>query len=198
MRASFLATSKGFTLTELLVVMAIGMTLLAAVTTSFISQTRVYNAQEQINEMQQNARGVLDVITRELKMAGYKPNGGGFEGITYSTSQLTIRADLDGSGTISTSSTANEQIVYAYDDANKRITRAVGNGSAEVLADNITAFTFAYLDSAGAATTVSANIRQVTISITAQTARPDPNHSANGGHRTYTVSATITPPNLAL
>jgi prepilin-type N-terminal cleavage/methylation domain-containing protein len=188
----------GFTLTELMVVMAIGLTLLAAVTTTFVSQTRVYNAQEQINEMQQNARGALDVITRELKMAGYKPNGGSFDGITYSTSQLMIQTDLDGNGAISTSSTANERIVYSYDDANKQITRAVGTGAAAVLADNISAFTFAYLDSTGAATTVSGNIRQVTVSITARTAKPDPNHTADGGHRTYTVSSTITPPNLAL
>ncbi len=196
--ALIIKRTRGFTLTELMVTMAIGMTLLAAVTTSFMSQTRIYNAQEQINEMQQNARGALDVITRELKMAGYNPNGGSFDGITYSTSQLMIQADLDGSGAISTSSTAHERITYAYDDINKQITRAVGTGSAEVLADNVSAFTFSYLDSTGAATTVSANVRQVAISITAQTARPDPNHTANGGYRTYTVSATITPPNLAL
>lgn len=198
MSYSIFKKAKGFTLTELMVVVAISLSVLAAVTTSFMSQTRIYNAQEQINEMQQNARGALDVLTRELRMAGYNPNGGSFDGITYSTSQLMIQADLDGNGAISTSSTANERITYAYDYTNKQITRAVGSSSAEALADNIWGFTFSYLDSAGAATTVSANIRQVSISITARTAKPDPNHTANDGYRTYTVSATITPPNLAL
>jgi type IV pilus assembly protein PilW len=188
----------GFTLVELMVSMGIGMVILAAVTTTFMSQTRIYNAQEQINEMQQNARGVLDILSRELKMAGYKPSGGGFNGITYSTTQLMVQADLDSNGTISTSSTANEQITYAYDTANKRITRAVGTGGAQVLAEHITAFTFNYLDSAGAATTVSANIRQVSITIAAKTAKPDPNYTSDGGYRTYTMSATITPGNLAL
>jgi Tfp pilus assembly protein PilW len=185
-------------LTELMVSMAIGMAMLAAVTTTFMLQTKIYNAQQQINEMEQNARGVLDVITRELKMAGYKPNGGSFSGVTYSTTQLMIQTDLDASGGISTSATANEQITYAYDSPNKQITRAVGTGSALVLADNITAFTFSYLDSTGASTTTSANIRQVSISITARTANPDPNYTSNGGYRTYTMTATITPPNLAL
>jgi type IV pilus assembly protein PilW len=189
---------EGFTLVELMVSMGIGMVILAAVTTTFMSQAKIYNAQEQVNEMQQNARGVLDIITRELKMAGYKPNGGTFNGVTYSTTQLMVQADLDSSGAISTSSTANEQITYIYDGANQRITRAVGTGGAQILADNITAFTFSYLDGAGTATTVSANIRQVNISITAVTDKPDPNYSSNGGHRTYTVSATITPVNLAL
>ena len=193
-----LKKTEGFTLTELMVSMAIGMAMLAAVTTTFMLQTKIYNAQQQINEMEQNARGVLDVITRELKMAGYKPNGGSFSGVTYSTTQLMIQTDLDASGGISTSATANEQITYVYDSTNKQITRAVGTGSALVLADNITAFTFSYLDSTGASTTTSANIRQVSISITARTANPDPNYTSNGGYRTYTMTATITPPNLAL
>jgi type IV pilus assembly protein PilW len=188
----------GFTLTELMVAMAIGMVVLSAVTTTFMAQARFYNAQEQINEMQQNARGALDVITRELKMAGYKPNGGTFDGVTYSVSQLMIQADLDGNGGISTSSSANEQITYAYDSTNKRITRKMGTGTVEALADNITAFTFSYLDSSGATTTTSSSIRQVAISITAVTAKPDPNYSSNNGYRNYQISARITPPNLGL
>lgn len=190
-----LRINSGFSLIELVVAMGIGMVVLAAVTTTFISQTRFYTAQEQINEMEQNARGALDLITRELKMAGYTPAAGVFYGVTYSTSQLMIQADLDSSGAISTSTSANEQITYAYDSTNQRITRKVGTGTAEVLANNITAFTFSYLDSSGTATANSANIRQVGIDITARTARPDPN---SGGYQTYQVSATITPPNLAL
>jgi type IV pilus assembly protein PilW len=193
-----LKLKNGFTLVELMVSMSIGMVILAAVTTTFMSQTRIYNAQEQINEMQQNARGALDITTREVKMAGYNPNGASFIGVTYSTTQLMVQADLDSSGAISASSTASEQITYAYDSANNRITRAVGSGSAQTLAEHVTAFSFSYLDSLAATTTVSANIRQVTITITAKTAKPDPNFTSNGGYRTYTVSATITPGNLAL
>jgi type IV fimbrial biogenesis protein FimT len=126
------------------------------------------------------------------------PSGATFTGVTYNASQLLIQADLNGDGTISTSSTANEQITYAYDSTNKQITRTVGSGSAQILADNITAFTFSYLDSSGTATTTSANIRQVSISITATTAHPDPNYTSNNGYRTLTVTATITPTNLAL
>jgi len=188
----------GFTLTELMVAMGIGMVVLAAVTTTFMAQAKFYNAQEQINEMQQNARGALDIITRELKMAGYKPNGGTFDGVTYSVSQLMIQADLDGNGGISTSGSANEQISYAYDSTNKQITRKIGTGTVEVLADNITAFAFSYLNSSGATTTTSSSIRQVAISITAITAKPDLNYSPNNGHRTYQITATITPPNLGL
>ncbi len=184
--------ADGFTLVELLVSMGIGMAILAAMATTFISQTKYFNAQEQINQMQQNARGAFDIMDREIKMAGYKPAGGSFNGVTYSTSQLRIQADLDGNG--STTGT-NEDITYSYDSTNRLITRTTG-GTGQTLAENIDAFSFDYKDANGASTAVTANIRQVSISITAKTAKPDPNYSANSGYRTYQVTALITPPNL--
>jgi type IV pilus assembly protein PilW len=174
-----------------MVAMGIAMGVMAAVTTTFMAQTRFYNAQEQVNEMEQNARGALDIITRELKMAGYKPNGGTFAGITYSTSQLRIQADLLGDDGLTTAT--NEDIIYSYDSTNKQILR-----SGQVLADNITAFTFSYYDANGASTSTSANVRQVKIDVTAQTAKPDPNYTSNNGYRNYQITATVTPPNLGL
>jgi hypothetical protein len=47
------------------------------------------------------------------------------------------------------------------------------------------------------ATTTEADIRQLSLSITARTAKPDPSYPTNGGYRTFTLSTTITPPNLA-
>jgi type IV pilus assembly protein PilW len=189
----------GFTLVEMMVSMGIGMVVMAAVATTFRSQTRVYNAQEQINEMEQNARGALDVIGRELKMAGYRPSGMALTGVTYSASQLQIQADVNGDGLLTpVASEPNEILIYVLDNTNKQITRKDGTNSAQVLADNITQFVVDYLDSSGTSTTTTANIRQVRISITAQTAKPDPNYTANSGYRTYTIAATVTPVNLGL
>jgi type IV pilus assembly protein PilW len=189
----------GFTLVEMMVSMGIGMVVMAAVATTFRSQTRVYNAQEQINEMEQNARGAIDVIGRELKMAGYRPTGMALTGVTYSASQLQIQADVNGDGLLTpVASEPNEILIYVLDNTNKQITRKDGTNSAQVLADNITQFVVDYLDSSGTSTTTTANIRQVRISITAQTAKPDPNYTANSGYRTYTIAATVTPVNLGL
>jgi type IV pilus assembly protein PilW len=194
-----LKKTDGFTLTELMVAMGIGMVMLAAVTTTFMSQTKIYNAQEQINEMEQNARGVLDIISREVKMAGYNPATAAVTGVTYSTSQLQIEADLDASGAISTSAADNERIVYVFDNVNKQITRKVGSGLAQVLADNITSFDISYYQADGTTpATTSSAIRQVKIDITARTAKPDPDYTSNNGYRTYQVFNTITPINLAL
>jgi type IV pilus assembly protein PilW len=173
---------------------------MASVATTFTTQTRAYSAQEQINQMEQNARGALDIMSRELKMAGYKPNGGSVTGVvSYSSTSLTIQADLNADGAVSTSGSDNEQIAYAYDSTNKKITRQVGTAAAATLAENISAFTFTYYQSSGTTLATSAtNIRRIKIAITAKTEKPDPGYQTNGGYRTMDLSATITPINLGL
>lgn len=196
--------ASGFTLMELLVSMSIGMVVLAALAKTFTVQSRQNTAEEQVAQMQGNARAALDLMVREIQMAKYNPAGTAFSsayGVTYSASQLEIKADMDGNGTVSTSSGSVEDIIYARDAANNYITRKLGSGTAEIVADNITAFTFAYYDANGSAVTSSGNsgnIRKVTINITARTAKPDPSYTSNSGYRTYQISADITPPNMAL
>lgn len=191
--------SSGFTLTEMMVAMAIGLIVIAAVSGTFNAQTRQNKAEEEISQMHQNVRAALDMIDRELMQAGYKAPGGSVTGVTYSTTQLLLQADIDGNGSIDTSNSSLEYIVYVYDSANKRITRQLGTGGTpEVVADNITQFDFAYKDAAGAPTTTSSSIRKVTVTITGRTAKIDPSYSSNGGYRTYQLSAEVTPPNLAL
>ena len=194
----------GFTLIELMISIAIGLVVLASVATTFTSQTRAYSAQEQINQMEQNLRGALDIMTREIKMAGYRPNGGTVTGVvSYTSTSLTIQADLDGNGTLlasgTGSDTANEQIAYNYDSVNKKITRQVGSGTAATLAENISAFSFAYYQSSGATLATSAsNIRRIKIAMTGKTVKPDPSYASNGGYRTVDLSAIVTPINLGL
>lgn len=194
--------TAGFTLTEMMVAITIGMIVIASVTGTFTAQTRQNKAEEEISQMHQNVRGALDLVSRELMQAGYKASGGSVTGVTYSSAtptQLLIQADLDSSGAIDTSSTSLEYILYAYDSVNNQITRKLGSsGTAYVVADGITQFDVAYKDAAGASTTTNSSIRKVTITITGQTKNPDPSYTTNSGYRTYQVSADITPPNLAL
>lgn len=197
--------ASGFTLMELLVSMSIGMVVLAALAKTFTVQSRQNAAEEQVAQMQGNARAALDLMVREIQMAKYNPAGTAFSsayGVTYSASELEVKADMNGDGTISTSSGSVEDIIYARDAVNNYITRKLGStGTAEIVADNITAFTFAYYDANGSAVTSSGNsgnIRKVTINITARTAKPDPSYTSNSGYRTYQISVDITPPNMAL
>jgi len=178
-----LNTERGFTLIELMVSIAVSAIVLAAITATFISQSRSYDTQEQINGMQQGARAAMDMITREVRMAGYNTNATlTFDGITYDTTQIRVQANLDGDGDTGDS---NEDIIYAYDTVNDVIERTTG-GTTETLVENVDVFTFQYLDESGAAATTSASIRQVQITITARTAKPDPERAR---------TSTAPPPN---
>ena len=176
---------RGFTLIELLIAMTIGLVILAALSSTFLMQRKTYDVQEQIVEMVQNARAAMDIITREIRMGGYNPAGASFNGITYSASQLQIKADLDGDGNTTGS---YEDITYSYDATNFQIDRNIGGGN-QPFAENIQAFTFSYLDGSGVTTTTTSNIRQIKITITARTADP--------GHTDYALTSLITPRNLA-
>ena len=198
LRARFYRDVAGFTLVELMVSMAIGLAVLAAIAGTFTAQTRQNSAEEQIGQMQQNVRGALDLMMREIQMAGYKPAGGSFNGIETSTATtLRIKLDLDSSG-VATDGTTDD-ISFSFDSSTRLITRTLNNtGSSATLADNVTAFSFTYLDANGSSTTTNTAVRRITINITAQTDKPDPGYTTNNGYRTYQISADVTPPNLSL
>ena len=193
MQISIAKKERGFTLIELLISMALALIVITSLASAFISQRKTYAVQEQITAMTQDARAALDMIGREVKMAGYDPTGAGIVGIPHSTDQLEIRADLNGDGD---NSDTNEIIIYTQDSENKQIDRATGAGSPQPFAENIQSFAFEYYEADGTTTTTTdADIRQIKITITAQTSKPDPDY---GGYRTYTLTSDVTPPNLDL
>ena len=188
-------TERGATLIELFITLALLGIILAAVCTSFVSQRKVAAVHSQRGALIQQAQAAMDLLTRELRRAGTHPTGATFTYVTYSTTQLEIRADLNGNGTTDTNNDPDEHLIYAYDSTNKRITRDAGSG-AQPLVEHIRAFTFQYLDSTGnpvlsSSPTVNSDIRQLQISITAQTASADPRYTPNNGYRTFTMTSLI-------
>ncbi len=69
-----MGSSKGLTLVELLVVLAVSSILMAAIFGTFISQQKSYATQDQVVEMHQTLRAAIDRMTREIRMAGYGGN----------------------------------------------------------------------------------------------------------------------------
>jgi prepilin-type N-terminal cleavage/methylation domain-containing protein len=66
-----LKRSKGLTLIELLVALAVSAILTAALYRTFIGQHKTYAVQEQIVDMRQNARVAISRMMREIRMAGF-------------------------------------------------------------------------------------------------------------------------------
>ena len=199
---------RGFSLVELLIAMTIGLIILTALSSTFLIQSKIYDVQEQVAEMVQTARAAMDMMSREIRMGGYDPTDAGFNGITYDAHQLQIQANIDDDEDIINADGSydeNENITYTYYDENSaypyQIKRKTGNGNFVSFAENIEAFTFNYLDSSGNATTTTSDIRQIKITITARTARPDRDytHPTYVDHyRRYTLTSVITPRNLNL
>jgi Tfp pilus assembly protein PilW len=178
-------------LVELLIAIALVGVVMAGVTGSFVHQRKITAIHTQRVALIQQAQAAMDLVTRECRTAGTNPTGAAFVPVTYHAAQLEIRADLNGNGTTDTLNDPNEHLIYAYDNANKRITRNAGGG-AQPLVEHIEAFTFKYLDTTGAATTVSSAIRQLQLTITARTAASDPTYPAHDGYRTFTMTSVIT------
>ena len=216
--------SGGFSLIELLIAMAVGLVVLGAMYSVFTLQNKTLTNQEEIVAMQQSVRAGMDMMTREIVMAGYDPCGlnsnsdssDNFVGVTLNSAQLQIKADLDGNNPAINNCqspykgidmTSQENIIYKFDETNKQITRNIGAGDQQFI-ENVQFFAFKYLKSSNPADVStdyaldglplsSTEIRQIRITITGRTAKPDLSYSVNDGYRTYTLTSVVTPRNLA-
>ena len=188
--------SQGYTLIEVLVALGLSFLTMSAVYSLYVQELKAQRVREHILEMQQQARVVVDLVSREILMAGYDPRGvnrdndptNDFEGITYDPGKLSIKADLNGNGI---TNDANESIDFVYDAAAHILRRNTGGGN-QPFGEDIQAFVLDYLDQEGNPTSDSKAIRQVGISVTARTAQPDPQFVKNGGYRTVTLHSRIT------
>ena len=195
---------RGVTLTELLIALALGLFTIGAVYAVHLNQVKRQVVQEDVLAMQQTARAALDMIAREIRMAGYDPMGvnrdadpsNDFHGLSYHPTELRVRADLNGNGVLTGQKDRNESIVYLYDDSTSRLRRKVGKGGRQPVAEHIEAFSFSYRDALGHPTTHTPSIRAVDVQVTARTAHADSQYPENEGYRTFTLRSRIVPRNL--
>lgn len=190
-------SEKGFTLVELLTAMVPSLIVLGALTSTFIIHERSYEQQAHIVEMQENVRAGMQMMTRELVMAGYDPTSAAGAGIVLANaSSIRFTMDLNGDGDVSDS---NEDVTYALDATDKQLTRkSTAIDTATPLAENIQGLSFTYYDSNNGITSVVGKIRRITIQLTAKTRKPDPNYSSNNGYRTRVLTSDVSPRNLCL
>jgi len=177
-------SEKGFTLVEIMVTLAIMAVVMAGVYLTFYSQQKSYTVQEQVAEMQQNLRGAMYLMSKEIKMAGCNPTGQAQAGIvTAAADSISFTMDLWGKSTDDppngSISNPNENITYALADISgdqaMEIIRTDNNSGLgpQVVAENIDSLNFVYLDSNGNVTTDLLRIRSVQITVVAKTDQAD-------------------------
>jgi type IV pilus assembly protein PilW len=196
-------SSPGFTLTELVVAMAISGIVAGGIYSTFYSQQKSYITQEQIAAMQQNIRGAMHIMGRDIRMAGYDPTGLTTAGIqTAQDNSIRITMDLtDDTGTgdpDGDTGDPNEDLTYALFDADgdgdndlgRNDVNGVGN---QHIAENIDALDLVYLDENGAETTTLAEIRSVQVSVLARTDRRDPGYKDTNVYQNQKGDTIFTP-----
>ncbi|HBL54102.1 MAG TPA: hypothetical protein DDZ34_08860 [Syntrophaceae bacterium] len=204
----------GFSLIELMIAMAVGLVLLAAVYSVFNMQNKELNKQEQITEMQQNARMAMAMISRDLTMAGYGPSSmARCTGTTTATNAPCLGITAANANSISFTMDVTDASGTGVpdgdrDDAHENITYdvytssgvpALGRKSSTTankmpVVENVSALAFTYLPATGTtATTNLSLIRRVQISITTRTANVDRN---TGNYLYYNLVSVVAPRNL--
>jgi Tfp pilus assembly protein PilW len=204
--------------------MTLSLVILSAVYAVYKVQARTLGVQQNRQEAQDYARGVLDLMVREIRNAGYNPlqvSSGtncagnptsGTPGIVTANS-TTVKLTLDSRGTAAGSvpdgncDDPDEEITYQYQSPGpQNCTGGLGdiirtaNGTSEPITDcNITsAFSFAYYakdSSTAMSPVVVANIQRIKVSVTVQSKNPD---GEFGGQLTSTVYSNINLSNRGL
>lgn len=106
---------SGLTLIEMLVAMAIGLFVLLAVFGFMDWSRRTYVRQSGQVEAQAAGRVALDLLTSDLRRAGYNPLGMNFAALPAGNSgRVRLLADLDGDGVVGTSTETDENITYEF------------------------------------------------------------------------------------
>jgi type IV pilus assembly protein PilW len=160
---------NGFSIIELLVALALTGIVMVAVYKSLSSQQKTYLAQDEVAAMQQDLRAVMEIMVKEIRMAGFDPTSSkqfGFISLPspgnpgfgrYTSSDgIAFYADSDNSPNGVLDSSDSEQIAFRLNvdqsgkalapGAHDNILRKYSTGAVrwQPLAENIEAIGFAY------------------------------------------------------
>jgi type IV pilus assembly protein PilW len=131
----------GFTLTEVMISLALAGIVMGAVYSAFQSQQSTYKTQDQVAEMQQNVRAGLHLMVQEIMEAGYDPNGGTNAGITAASSTgITFTMYDDATNALKT---IQYDVYDAYADGDNDIGRQV-DGVKRAVLENLEAIEYFY------------------------------------------------------
>ena len=158
--------NAGFTLAELMLAMGIMLIVLAAIISLFTSLNRMYTTQGVAAGVQQVTRAGVDIMTRNIRMAGFNPLNINSIGIVEAASNsIRFEYDTDEDGIIATN--GDEDIAYLLNESNQLVQQKNGSGFEYPMVDNVSDLTFGYLDANDdTVTTDLTAIRTVVVSLT--------------------------------
>lgn len=199
--------NMGFTLIELLVALALAAIFLLATMSIANISIRSYGDQERVSDAQQSVRAALDLMVRDIRMAGYDPmamSHGPTTGIgilTATETKLQFSADLNAD---QVDSGGTENLTYFYEAETKRLRQKEGpkaypqtlkeGGEAypQTFIENVSELKFSYLDANGGPPAGLGDIAVVVVALTVQ------NRYQKGGTFERTLTTRINCRNLRM
>ena len=141
----------GITLIELLIALTIFGFVIGGSYRVFVAQSKAYTVQDQVVEVQQNIRSAMEVLLRDLRMAGFDDDGPNSK-VTVPTPTLLIGDD---SITVfyEYDNTTRYTVSYVRDALNSWVTRqltitkddgSIVAGPQEIILENVDSLTFTY------------------------------------------------------
>jgi len=213
LRKRSMLNKKGVTLIELLVVLVISGIVIGGVYRVFISQTKAYSVQDGVAEIQQDVRGAMEIMVRDIRMAGFQSRSFGSAAIAdtpivpplsnnsitvnyvYAGITNTVTYALAGTDLIRTINAVPETLLnnvttldfrYGIDANEDKVIDGI-DGETGVIPDN------AFVQAAGVGT---AKVFAIRIALTANPSSPNPDVTKVVSPRT--LISVVTPRNMFL
>jgi Tfp pilus assembly protein PilW len=197
-KCALLFDDPGFVLVEFLVAAALTLIISTGIYGVLAEIQRWTSYQREVQDVSFNARSALETVERILRQAGNNPHNISMTGITIGDSTYVhIQSDLTGSlspgqpdkgdpdGDVDDS---GEDVSVRYNAAARTLELVSGAGSAQPFANYISALSFQYYDAADAVTGVGADVRRISVYISAATTLLHPQtHNAFGISLTASV-----------
>ena len=122
---------RGFTLMDLLVGMGVALVVAAGAISFVRAQSLAIGTQMAQTDMNDEARGVVEFMAREIRMAGYNPRciltpPPVVALVAAAPQQLRIQYDLNENGVLDAGAAASEDVTYQYDPVLLKLQRVVG------------------------------------------------------------------------
>ncbi len=186
---------NGFSLIELLMAVAIAGVVVGGIYSVYLTQQKSYLAQQEIVALQQSLRAAMQLMERDIRMAGYTPYEESSAGIqTANTNAIRFTLDIHdgvdndsdgrtdefdeiGNGDDDTADIGEDITYFRADPDGDGVfdlyRRDAFLGVDQILAYHVDALDLVYLDKAGSVTSDLGKIRSVQVTMVARTGRPD-------------------------
>ena len=192
-------TKQGFSLLEMMIVLAVFSFITGGLFNVLQRSQARYQFEEDVTEAQQTARTTIDMMEREIRLAGfpkvtyydaalgYTTNSNtisaGF--VTVSSTDLVFEGDINEDGIVDVVEYRLNGTVLERSAVAKPGGVTAATPAFKTLAENVRSLSFTYFDTGGNSTGTAANVKRVNVALNLSTNYVDPEN-----RRLRTVSAT--------